>query len=85
MKQLVSEAVTEALNSRPINVNCSLGLDRDTHYNEHQFINSLMKMSVRLESIKWGLIGTIIRTTGTVIIGLVLLGLVTWAKVELKG
>lgn len=83
IRRIFSEELTKASKERPP-VECSLGLDREAHTKEHQFIGSLMAMSERLDNIKWGFIGAATKTLGYIVIGIIFLGVVTWARVELK-
>lgn len=83
LKAAISAAVEEAFDKRPEPMLCSLGLDREEHEKQHQFLDSLISASDKLDKIKWGFIGTLIKSTGWFVIGLIGVGAYVWIKAEL--
>jgi len=80
---IVERAIKKGFESNVVQPSCSLGIDKDAHDKQHQFLDSLISMSQKLDKIKWGFLGGVIKSVGMVIIGLICLGVVAWAKTEL--
>jgi hypothetical protein len=76
-KELIKQAVKEALQEeiKPFYV------DREIHYQHHEFIGELIQWS---NKIKTTAIGTIVRTLIWGLIGLIILGFIFWGKGHFK-
>jgi uncharacterized membrane protein YraQ (UPF0718 family) len=79
----IEKAVADAFSKQPETIVCSLDLNKEIHAEEHQFIRSLMTVADRLEKIKWGFFGSVIRSTGYLVMGLLILGAWVYIKSEL--
>lgn len=53
---------------------CALNIDEETHVQEHEFIRGLMKVACKLEKIKWGFLGSMVKTIGGGLIALLVIG-----------
>ena len=62
---------------------CALGIDAKELDEERKFVRTLMDAADRLDNIKWGFLGTMIKSFGLFIIGLIGLGALVWAKSKL--
>ena len=56
-------------------------VDREVHYQHHEFLSSLIKW---VENTKHTIFGTIVKTFVIGIIGLILLGFIFWGKGHFK-
>ena len=80
-KEDMVAVVREVLEQQRSSVNhCYLGIDKEQHTREHHFIRGLIKITEKLDSIKWGFFGALARTIGIFLIGATVIGLIIIAK-----
>lgn len=84
IKKAVKEAVAEALKNQAQPVVCFIGLDRDTHTKEHQFLKSLMAIDEKIDKIKWSLLRDTLKDLRRIFIVCIIIGALWWIKMELK-
>ncbi len=85
IKEIVSGAVSDAFKEQQMQpMVCQLGIDREEHDQSHVFVRSLMEVSGRLDKIKWGFLGAVIKGTGLFVVGILCFGLIAWLKVEVS-
>lgn len=77
-ERVVKKATKEALNEEVK----SFYVDRETHYQDHQYLKELREWT---ESIKSTARRTIVKAIVTAIIGLIVLGFAVWGKKHLNG
>ena len=59
---------------------CYLGIDKEQHTREHHFIRGMIKITEKLDNIKWGFFGAVVRTIGIFLIGATVIGVVILAR-----
>lgn len=84
IRRIVSEEFTKALKEQPAPASCSLGLDKDTHTEEHRYLKSLMVVSKKIDNIKWNIFSDTLKTLWRIFLACAVIGALLWAKVELK-
>ena len=83
LKKIVGDAVSEALDVQK--VSCCIGLDRESHDEEHRFLKKLMEISKRMDTLKWGFVGTIARGLGITMLLWMGWGFLEWLKIKVTG
>lgn len=83
IKEIVAGAVAGEFQKQQAQpVSCGLGIDKDKHEKDHQFIDSLLGITERLDKIKWGFLGALLKGAGLFAVGILCLGIISWLKIE---
>jgi len=87
LNDMVDAAVVRAIEqfkkSQPSS--CALEIDKKEHSAEHEFVRELMNVACKLEKIKWGFLGTVVKTVGGILVVAVVIGLLVLAKQRMTG
>lgn len=59
---------------------CAIEIDKEQHSKEHQFVQDLMHVACKLEKIKWGLLGSVVKTVGGIAIAALFIGIIYIVK-----
>lgn len=62
---------------------CALGIDPVELQEERRFVRDLMAIADRFDNIKWGFLGTVIRSVGLAALAIFVLGLGVYIKKKL--
>ena len=74
------EQVIEAVLKKQKNFICPIGIDEAQHAIDHNFIRSLITISEKVDKIKWGMLGSVIKTITLSLLAATVVGLVILAK-----
>ena len=81
LREAVSKGVNDAIEKQK--VKCYIGLDRNTHEDEHRFLRKLIEISDRIDNWKWSFAGTLGRLLGIAMITWAGWGFVEWLKLKI--
>ena len=77
----ISALVKEVLEQQGSSVHtCFLGIDKERHTREHHFIRGLIKITEKLDNIKWGFFGTMVRAIGLFLLCATVIGVIILAR-----
>ena len=79
--QIIEDAIDRAMErQRQEATVCKLGIDKEQHDTEHDFLRKLIDLADRLDRIKWGFLGSLVRSIGMLMVAALVIGLIVMAK-----
>lgn len=86
LNRLVDDAVARTIKQyrKEQPIDCALKIDKESHAEEHKFIRGLMEVACKLEKIKWGFLGIVVKTIGGVLVAAMVIGLIVLAKQKMN-